>query len=134
MKPGTVHQRNRGRHGDQKPIPFPLRKSQNHLLHINRQLSQLSHRKNEMIYGDGAPSRDQRKARVRRLIQLGELVEKSGLLKLVELQEGQDLQKDFVTIEGMVKLRGALIFLKESLLSKEAEDQKILWQKRAERE
>ena len=52
----------------------------------------------------------------------------------MELQEGQDLQKDFVTIEGMVKLRGALIFLKESLLSKEAEDQKILWQKRAERE
>jgi hypothetical protein len=87
-----------------------------------------------MIYRDGAPARDQRKARVRRLIQLGELVEKSGLLELVRLQEGQDLQKDSVTVEGMAKLRGALIFLKESLLSKEAEDQKILWATQEKRE
>lgn len=75
-----------------------------------------------------------RKARTRTLIQLGGLIEKAGLLDFLELETGQDLQKDPATFEGAATLMGALLSLKESFSSEEADAQKILWASRGKKE
>lgn len=75
-----------------------------------------------------------RKARTRTLIQLGGLIEKTGLLDFVELETGQDLQKDPDTFEGTATLMGALLSLKESFQAEDADAQKILWASRGKEE
>jgi len=87
-----------------------------------------------MVYRNGNNPRNQRKARTRTLIQLGGLVEKAGLLEFVELETGQDLQKDPETFEAAATLMGALLSLKESFLSEEAQAQKMLWASHGKRE
>ena len=91
-------------------------------------------RKSYMEYRDETNSRKMRKARTRTLIQLGGLIEKAGLLDFVELETGQDLQKDPATFEGAATLMGALLSLKESFLTEEAEAQKMLWASRGKKE
>ena len=49
-----------------------------------------------------------RKARTRTLIQLGGLVEKSGLLEPLNITPGDDLQKDVEHLESTAILTGAL--------------------------
>lgn len=71
-----------------------------------------------------------RRARTRTLIQLGGLIEKAGLLDLLNLQTGQDLQKDFETVDATATLMGALLFLKEFFQDDEADTHKMLWQLR----
>jgi len=126
--------RNKRRHGDQKPVPFPVPKHQEHLRRIKRKLTQLINRKHEDDYRKGNNSRAQRKARTRTLIQLGGLIEKAGLLDFVELETGQDLQKDPATFEDAATLMGALLSLKESFQDEEADAQKILWEARGKQE
>jgi hypothetical protein len=87
-----------------------------------------------MDYRSETSSRKIRKARTRTLIQLGGLIEKAGLLDFVELETGQDLQKDPATFEGAATLMGALLSLKESFLSEEADAQKMLWASRGKEE
>jgi hypothetical protein len=50
-----------------------------------------------------------RKARTRTLIQLGGLIEKSGLMKSFDLEPGDDLQKDLEKKENVFALLGALL-------------------------
>lgn len=68
-----------------------------------------------------------RKARTRTLIQLGGLMEKAGLLKILELEAGQDLQKDPETFEAVSILMGALLSLQEAFLTEDSNAQKMLW-------
>jgi hypothetical protein len=55
---------------------------------------------------------DYRRERTRTLIQLGGLVQKSGLLEIFNLSLGQDLQKDVQQKEAALHLMGALTLLK----------------------
>lgn len=68
-----------------------------------------------------------RKTRTRTLIQLGGLVEKSGLLSLLELNLGDDLQRDPECFESVATLMGALGEIQDRLSREDADTQKILW-------
>lgn len=71
-----------------------------------------------------------RKARTRTLIQLGGLVEKSGLLDPLNITLGDDLQKDYDCLESAATLLGAFTELCGSFYSEEAEAQKMIWLER----
>ncbi|MBX9806105.1 MAG: conjugal transfer protein TraD [Alphaproteobacteria bacterium] len=68
-----------------------------------------------------------RKARTRTLIQLGGLVEKSGLLEPLNISLGDDLQKDYEHLESTAILTGALLELRGRFYDEDAQTQKILW-------
>lgn len=70
---------------------------------------------------------DFRKARTRTLIQVGGLVEKSGLLEALNLQVGDDLQRDPVCLESAAILMGALKDLLHHFYTDNSKAQKILW-------
>ena len=72
---------------------------------------------------------DLRKARTRTLIQLGGLIEKTGLLGHLDLASGDDLQKDPNTYESVATLMGALAELSESLSANDA-PQRLLWREK----
>ena len=78
----------------------------------------------------GPDSKQARRARTRTLIQLGGLLDKSGLLEVLEIQTGQDLKKDPDTLDTAATLMGSLLFLKEFFHGEEAETQKMLWRLR----
>ena len=80
-----------------------------------------------MLYQSEVHPAHMRKARTRSLIQLGGLIEKVGLLACVELETGQDLQKDPEAFEGVTILMGALLSVKEMLSGEDASAQKLLW-------
>jgi hypothetical protein len=71
-----------------------------------------------------------RKARTRTLIQLGGLVEKSGLLEPLNITLGDDLQKDFDCLESAAILAGALSELRQGFFGDEAAAQKMIWLER----
>lgn len=73
---------------------------------------------------------DYRKARTRTLIQLGGLIEKSGLLELLGINTGDDLQRDPDCFESAAILMGALGEIHFQLSSDTAHAQKILWAER----
>lgn len=56
-----------------------------------------------------------RKARTRTLIQIGGLVEKSGLLSQFAFSLGQDLQKDEDIKDEVMALLGAFLSLKKDI-------------------
>jgi len=56
-----------------------------------------------------------RKMRTRTLIQLGGLIEKSGLLEKLEITMGADLQKDEDLLGSVTTLLGALVELKSHI-------------------
>ena len=70
-----------------------------------------------------------RKKRTRTLIQIGGLLEKSGLLEQLEISPGDDLQKDTEAMPKAAILFGALLEIKEQL-NEHTDQQKILWEKR----
>lgn len=65
----------------------------------------------------GLASTGFRKARTRTLIQLGGLVEKSGLFEEIGLVPGSDIQKDREMQSLALGLLGALIEIKQDLKS-----------------
>ena len=60
-----------------------------------------------------------RKARTRTLIQLGGLIEKSGLMEFFNLEPGDDLQKDLEKKENVFALLGSLLETTSLLENKE---------------
>ncbi len=56
-----------------------------------------------------------RKARTRTLIQLGGLIEKSGILPYLNINMGDDLQLDKNIKEEVATLLGALVDIKQSI-------------------
>jgi hypothetical protein len=71
-----------------------------------------------------------RKARTRTLIQLGGLVEKSGLLDTLGLKVGADLQRDETCLEGAAVLVGGFSEVHSMLQSSDSHAHKILWAER----
>ncbi len=71
-----------------------------------------------------------RKARTRTLIQLGGLVEKSGLLEPLNIMLGDDLQKDYEHLDSTAILTGALSELCGRFYGREALTQKLIWLER----
>lgn len=78
----------------------------------------------------GSNSKNARRARTRTLIQLGGLIEKAGLLDLLNVETGQDLQKDFDTVDAAATLMGSLLFLKEFFQGDASETHRMLWKLR----
>lgn len=74
-----------------------------------------------------------RKRRTRSLIQLGGLIEKSQILSYLNLEIGDDLQLDPDCFEGAATFFGALLEMRESLMSDTAPQQKLLWQTRGKK-
>lgn len=56
-----------------------------------------------------------RKARTRTLIQLGGLLEKTGMVETFGISLGSDLQKDLYHQASVAALTGALLLLKDTL-------------------
>lgn len=71
-----------------------------------------------------------RKAHTRTLIQLGGLIEKSGILDDLNLAPGDDLQKDPDCHESAAILMGALCELRQNLHADDAQAQMLLWYER----
>jgi hypothetical protein len=72
-----------------------------------------------------------RKSRTRTLIQLGGIVTKAGLLEPLELDLGDDLQKDEQNFDAVATLMGAFLDLSDPLYHDEA--QKMLWRERGKK-
>ncbi len=66
---------------------------------------------------ESAGSSDFRKARTRTLIQLGGLVEKSGLLPYLNISMGDDLQVDEHIKDEVETLLGLLVDAKQSMIN-----------------
>ena len=66
-----------------------------------------------------------RKARTRTLIQLGGLIEKANLLEPLDINLGDDLQKDETLFDNVATLMGALADIYQLLQSDPF--QKMLW-------
>lgn len=69
---------------------------------------------------------DERRSRTRTLIQLGGLVEKSGLMDALKIELGQDLQKDPEVFNG-VAILSALLSENAKKLSLVSVDDKTKW-------
>lgn len=69
-----------------------------------------------------------RKARTRTLIQLGGLIEKSGLLVPLDLIPGDDLQKDLSCHKSAAILMGALSDICATLHGEDALGCRVLWE------
>ena len=76
---------------------------------------------------------DIRKARTRTLIQLGGLIEKSGLLQELGLKTGDDLQRDPECHESAAVLMGGFIELHKALSEVDGQAQKLLWAERGKK-
>lgn len=91
---------------------------------IDQQLNRLKLKKNLLKIKQDSISKQHRRARTRTLIQLGGLVEKSGLMDLANIKLGEDLQLDYEAYEKAATLFEMLSesFLKfENTNSKEFE-------------
>jgi hypothetical protein len=72
-----------------------------------------------------------RKSRTRTLIQAGGLVEKAGLLALLNIHLGDDLQKNELHFDAVATLMGAFCDLSQTLQGDNA--QKLLWRERGKK-
>lgn len=69
-----------------------------------------------------------RKSRTRTLIQLGGLIEKASLLEPLNINLGDDLQKDETYFDSVAIFLGGLVELRETLTTDES--QKKLWKEK----
>ena len=83
-----------------------------------KKLKSVSSRREESKFPE-LKSREFRRARTRSLVQLGGLMDKSGLLKTFEIPLGLDLQKDPETKEPVAALYKGLLVLNEIANSEE---------------
>lgn len=81
----------------------------------------------KQLKDSGTRSLDFRRARTRTLIQLGGLLEKSGIADLFGITLGQDLQRDDEISEEVAAIMGALVELKSSCGTEYFQQQKLLW-------
>ncbi|MBM3632638.1 MAG: conjugal transfer protein TraD [Alphaproteobacteria bacterium] len=72
-----------------------------------------------------------RKSRTRTLIQAGGLVEKAGLLAMLNLHLGDDLQKNELHFDAVATLIGAFCDLTQALQEDDA--LKLLWRERGKK-
>src|SRR5690606_9858050 len=105
------------------------------LQQLNLKIIQLrnKHRQEEerKLKRDKLTNMDLRRKRVRTLIQLGGLVEKSGILQPLQLQVGDDLQRNELCFDGAAILIGALSDLIKII--QEDETQAMLWRENGKR-
>lgn len=94
---------------------------------IDQLINRYERQKTLILSRKGQTIMDLRKARTRTLIQLGGLVEKSGLLEPLNLSVGNDLQKDIHCLESAAILMGALSDICATLHGEDAHGYKILW-------
>ena len=69
---------------------------------------------------------DDRRARTRTLIQLGGLIEKSGLMEVLGIQMGQDLQKD-PNLFSKVAILSAVLNENTQVLSNSSDQELAKW-------
>jgi hypothetical protein len=75
---------------------------------VKQRLTRYECQRIRFLYRQGETPMQFRKARTRTLIQLGGLVEKSGLLEPLNIMLGDDLQKDYEHLTSAAILTGAL--------------------------
>lgn len=99
------------------------------LQRINLKITQLRNKyeqvKEAYLRRNGLTNMTLRKKRTRTLIQLGGLVQKSGLLEPLQLKIGDDLQGDELCFDGAATLMGAFSDLARTI--QEDETQTMLW-------
>ena len=94
---------------------------------IQQRITRYECQKARYLYRTKQTSAQFRKARTRTLIQLGGLVEKSGILEPLNIILGDDLQKDYEHQESTAILVGALAEIHQRCFGEEATAQKLLW-------
>jgi len=102
------------------------------LLQKLKQLMRLYDQRIErQLYRQGLTKMSLRKSRTRTLISLGGLVAKAGLLEPLELDLGDDLQKNEQNFDAVATLMGAFLDLADPLHNDVA--QKMLWKERGKK-
>ena len=97
-----------------------------------KQVSKLYNQRAErQLYRKGLNNMNLRKSRTRTLIQAGGLVEKAGLLTMLNLYLGDDLQKNEQHFDAVAILMAAFCDLTQILQEDDA--QKILWRERGKK-
>lgn len=97
---------------------------------IEQRITRYKCQKARYLYRTKQTANQFRKARTRTLIQLGGLVEKSGLLGPLNITLGDDLQKDYEHQESTAILVGALSDLRGSFYEADHEAQRMIWLER----
>lgn len=88
-------------------------------------------RAEKQLYRKGLNNMNLRKSRTRTLIQAGGLVEKAGLLTLLNIPLGDDIQKNELHFAAVATLMGAFCDL--SLTLQEDDTQKLFWRQRGKK-
>lgn len=71
---------------------------------------------------------DFRQSRTRTLIMLGGLVEKSGLMRTLNVNPGDDLQKDPECFKAAATILGAFHDINKMLTASDGDSQAVLWE------
>jgi hypothetical protein len=82
---------------------------------MNKEITTLELKKHRMEIKNNLTNTSLRKARTRTLIQLGGLIEKSGLLDNFDISIGDNLQTDLEKKEQVFALLGGLLELREMM-------------------
>ena len=94
---------------------------------VKQRITRYECQRTRYLHRRGETAMQFRKARTRTLIQLGGLVEKSGILEPLNITPGDDLQKDYEHLESAAILTGALSELQGRFYDEEVAAQKVLW-------
>lgn len=100
---------------------------------VKQRITRYECQRTRYLYRRGETVMQFRKARTRTLIQLGGLIEKSGLLQPLNINLGDDLQKDLEHLESTAILTGLLSELCGRFYGEEAAAQKLIWLERGKR-
>lgn len=97
---------------------------------IQQKTTRYECQKARYLYRTKQTSTQFRRARTRTLIQLGGLVEKSGILEPLNITLGDDLQKEYEHQESAAVLTGALSELRCRFYGGDTSAQKMIWSER----
>lgn len=100
---------------------------------INQNIACLEQKKRHLKERMNMTNSSLRKKRTRTLIQLGGLIEISGILPKLNIALGDDLQRDEEAFEASATLMGALNEIVESFDPQSFEQQKLLWNRRGKK-
>ena len=101
------------------------------MLKMGQLTNKLRQLKERMQYRNGTDTMSLRKARTLTLIQLGGLIAKANLLEPLDINLGDNLQKDEAHFDSVATLMGALAEIYPTMQNDVS--QKILWQEKGKK-
>lgn len=115
---GQKPQKTTRRHGKNPPRNFSTKNQtaeQKQLQKLNQEIKKLENQKFRMQVKQEQISSGLRRKRTRTLIQLGGLIEKSGILENLGIEIGSDIQNDEEIQEKVAELYGNILHIKKDM-------------------